>query len=211
MIDNPIELAKNLILIKKGTHNFQFLNDEFILAKYNQVTSSTILYLGDHPVVIDPGARYFRTLIEKRISEYVDPLKVEFCIATHYHHDHLDNAELFPNAIRILDYGMVTPDGVMTVFKSAEMIPVPSGIEVFSTPGHVKNHISVRIQIDGTSYVCSGDAVRDDILNGDFCPDYVDDTYISSAKRVFELADLIIPGHGEIIKVDPNHIPLLFA
>jgi glyoxylase-like metal-dependent hydrolase (beta-lactamase superfamily II) len=106
---------------------------------------------------------------------------------------------------------MVTPDGVMTVYKSAEMIPGPSGIEIFSTPGHVKNHLSVRIRIDGTNFVCAGDAVRDDILGGDFRPDYVDDTYIASAKRVFEFADVIIPGHGEIIKVDPNHIPTLFA
>jgi glyoxylase-like metal-dependent hydrolase (beta-lactamase superfamily II) len=211
MTDIPVELAKNLILLKKGTHNFQFLDDDSILARYSQVTASTILYLGDSPVIIDPGARYFRNLIEKRVREYVDPLKIEFCIATHYHHDHLDNADLFPNATRILDYGMVTPDGVMTVYKSAEMIPVPSEIEIFSTPGHVKNHISVRIRVDGINFVCAGDSVRDDILNGDFCPDYVDATYISSAKRVFELADVIIPGHGEIIKVDRNHIPPLFA
>ena len=125
MIEIPHELAENLILINQGTHNFEFVNGDSVLARYRQVTSSTVLLMGDEPIVIDPGARFFRDLIEKRIRDYVDPLDVKYCIATHYHHDHLDNADLFPKANRILDYGMVTPDGIMTVYKTAAEIPTP--------------------------------------------------------------------------------------
>ena len=99
----------------------------------------------------------------------------------------------------------------MTVYDDALKIPAPDGIEIFATPGHVRNHISVKITINDTRYVCSGDAVRMDVLSGEFKPDYMDGEYIKSARKVFENADVIIPGHGEIIKVDRNNLPPLIA
>jgi glyoxylase-like metal-dependent hydrolase (beta-lactamase superfamily II) len=205
----PIELAPKLILIKQGTHRFDYINSDGVIARYHQVTSSVTLFLGDEPTIIDSGARIFHKEIKERINQYIDPLKIKCFIATHYHHDHIDNTDIFKHARRILDHGCVTPEGVMTVYDDVSKIPAPEGVEIFATPGHVKNHISVKITIDDTRYVCSGDAVRMDVLSGEFKPDYMDEEYIRSARRVFNEADVIIPGHGEIIKVDMNNLPML--
>jgi len=207
----PRELAPGLVLIYQGTHNFTNLNRDGIRHIYRQVTSSVVLYFGTQIVVIDSGARFYRDEIKRRIESFIDPTKVQLFIATHYHHDHLDNSDLFPNADRILDYGRVTPGGVMTSFMNAESIICPDDIEIFGTPGHVKNHISVRITNDGVRYVCAGDAVRHDVLYGHFVPDYVDEEYILSARKVFEKADIIIPGHGEPFPVDHQNLPPLLV
>lgn len=207
----PRELAPNLILIMQGTHNFDFIDSDTIIARYHQVTSSVILYLGNEPTIIDSGARFYRDDIFQRISRFIDPLKITCFIASHYHHDHLDNSDLFKNARRILDYGCVTTDGVMTVYQNTSQIPAPDDIEILATPGHVKNHISAKITLNQTRYICSGDAIRSDILSKEFMPDYVNETYIESARKIYENADIIIPGHGDIIYVDTNNLPPLIS
>ena len=205
----PLELTPNLILILQGTHNFDFIDSDDIIARYHQVTSSVTLFLGDEPTIIDSGSRFYRDDVKQRISQFIDPLEIKYFIATHYHHDHLDNSDLFKNATRILDHGSVTPDGVMTVHHNPTEIPVPDGIEILATPGHVKNHISAKITLNQTRYICSGDAIRSDILSKEFKPNYVDETYIDSARKIYQNADIIIPGHGDLIDVDPNNLPPL--
>lgn len=196
----PREIASRLILIKQGVHNFELVNRGGIRCVYHKVTSSVVLYLGIEAIVIDSGARSYREEIKSKISQFIDPAKIRLFIATHYHHDHLDNSDLFPNADRILDYGRITPEGIMTLYADASKIDHPPDIEIFDTSGHVKNHISVRVEIDGVRYVCAGDAVRKDILDGNFKPDYVTDEYMRSVERVFREGDIIIPGHGELMK-----------
>jgi glyoxylase-like metal-dependent hydrolase (beta-lactamase superfamily II) len=205
----PHEIAPGLILVYKGTHNFDPVKSSGVIAEYHKVTSSVVLYLGKNPTVIDSGARVFEDEIRQRIEKYIDPRDVQYFIATHYHHDHIDNSILFRNALRILDYGMVTPSGIMTVYDDPGSIPAPEGVEIFATPGHVKNHISVKITIDGKRYVCAGDAVREDILTLKFRPDYVDSTYLESARKIYREADVIIPGHGDLITVEPGKLPSL--
>jgi len=198
----PWEIAPGLILIKEGIHNFEQVNRDGVRHIYRHVTSSVILYFGIETIVIDSGARIYRDEIKEKIERFIDPAKIKLFIATHYHHDHLDNSDLFPNADRILDYGRVTPDGIMTSYSDASTIHRPPDIEIFATPGHVKNHISVKIVIDGVRYVCAGDAVREDILDGKFKPDYLSDEYWDSVRTVFEKSDVVIPGHGKIFNVD---------
>ncbi|MBU1023310.1 MBL fold metallo-hydrolase, partial [bacterium] len=173
--------------------------------------SSVTLYLGDEPTVIDSGSRFYRDEVKQRISQFINPLDITCFIATHYHHDHLDNSDLFKNARRILDHGCVTPEGVMTVYHDPTEIPVPDDIEILATPGHVKNHISAKITVNQTRYICAGDAIRSDILSREFMPDYVDETYIDSARKVYNNADIIIPGHGDLICVDAKKPPPLIS
>jgi glyoxylase-like metal-dependent hydrolase (beta-lactamase superfamily II) len=205
----PRELAPNLILIKEGIHNFTAIGQKGIRHVYKHVTSSVILYFGVETIVIDAGSRMYRREIEEKLEKYINPDRLRLFIATHYHHDHIDNSDLFPHADRILDYGRVTPDGIMTSYNDASFIDCPPDIQIFATPGHVKNHIAVKIVIDGIRYVCAGDAIRYDVLNMTHQPDYLTDEYISSARRIFEEADFIIPGHGKPFAVDMDNLPPL--
>ncbi|MBN2150690.1 MAG: MBL fold metallo-hydrolase [Candidatus Lokiarchaeota archaeon] len=135
---------------------------------------------------------------------------VEEIFITHWHHDHVGNAILFPLAR--LRYGsspaMAPPmlSGFLGIKNPLERLEprtewVP-GVSVFPTPGHNEHHHSALVHYKQTVIVVAGDAIvsqsyydHDAVwpYNGDF---YSEAKAIESMREISRVADLIIPGHG---------------
>ena len=120
--------------------------------------------------------RLDRTLAEQLAQIGVDPAKVATLVVSHYHHDHLGQAALFPNARLLIgtgdaaklradsDRGALAPwlDGKRPVTEvDADRDLYGDGrVVVLFTPGHTPGHLSMLVKLERTSYILTGDLVH---------------------------------------------------
>jgi len=131
-------------------------------------------------------------------------------ILTHSHLDHTWNVRLFRN--RKLYFPSPLPNSVMfvekepTLRKTIELIDdelkLSNNVIIFSTPGHVRDHISVLVHAQDGNYVIAGDAIKNEAeLKNDplFCWNI--EKWRESRKKILSIADYVVLGHGGIVKI----------
>ena len=139
------------------------------------------------------------------------PADIHEIFITHFHHDHFGNVRLFPSAI-VRVAGLIEFDvtetlhfyemrnKVKTIAPGMKWHP---GMSVLATPGHNKHHHSVVLTLDDLTIVAAGDAIVSQsyydnqavwTFNGDFMSEPV---ALASMDKVIQIADIIIPGHGQ--------------
>jgi N-acyl homoserine lactone hydrolase len=168
--------------------------------------SSTVVLVraGRRVIVVDPGAMGFqRRVLAGLRAAGVRPEDVDTVVNTHMHLDHTYNDHLFPNAV------VYTPTSIwrsgegnrVDIYSKTTDLKI-RGIKFMSTPGHTDKHISVLVDSDRGKVVIAGDAVRESVIASGRRPlKYHDpDGYVESMKRIFSVADEIIPGHGRTIR-----------
>lgn len=171
----------------------------------NPLTSSvTLIKIKNHNILVDTGALFYSKKIIKALGEEgLEPKDIDIIFNTHYHLDHTSNNHFFVNAKIYVGNGMLDlKTGICTIYMDLNKRKLPKGLEILQTPGHTKSHFSVVYKEDGKTYAAAGDAVREDFLTDKNLPWSSEDnkTFIQSMKKVFDIADVIIPGHGEIIE-----------
>jgi glyoxylase-like metal-dependent hydrolase (beta-lactamase superfamily II) len=167
---------------------------------------SAVFFLGcgGENIIVDPGGPgYAGKVLEKLSEKGINPEDVGIVVNTHSHLDHIYNNYLFPNA-KIYCGSSIWVPGMpnrVEMYKDIEEAPIPF-VKLIKTPGHMEKHISVFFEKDGESWVIAGDAVREDIIESGKLTPYIPDRkkYLKSLKKIFNTADVIIPGHGPIIK-----------
>lgn len=170
----------------------------------NAICSAVVLLRsGAHNVVVDPGAMGYANEVLARLRERgVDPRDVDIVVNTHMHLDHTYNNYLFPKAV-IYTPTSIWHSGKGNMVEMFDHITDPKlpGVTFLATPGHMEKHISVLAETDLGRVVIAGDAVRQEVIESGKKPEkYQDpDRYVQSMRRIFELADEIIPGHGHVI------------
>lgn len=154
-------------------------------------------------ILIDTGTpKFFPLLKEKLLQHKLQPEDIQYIFNTHFHLDHCGCDAFFPNAVvwvgrSNLDY----KTGRARVYTNTDLIEYPGGVKVIFTPGHTVDHASYLYEEAGVRYVCAGDAVREDIIRSQRIPKvHLPEKFIPSMKKIFEVADVIIPGHGRIIQ-----------
>jgi glyoxylase-like metal-dependent hydrolase (beta-lactamase superfamily II) len=173
-------------------------------------STTTLIQCENFNIIVDPGMD--RKLLLKALKKENLPLnKINYVILTHYHLDHSLLAGAFENA-RILDNSEIYSwDGKIESHKGK--LP-GTDIQIIDTPGHDIFHCSVLVKTEDFGLVAIvGDVFwwRDDeeqkidkeslLTHKD--PYLKDETaLINSRKRILEIADYIIPGHGKAFKVE---------
>ena len=157
-------------------------------------------------VIVDPGAMGYASKVLKALrKEGLAPSDIDAVINTHMHSDHCYNNFLFPTAL------LYTPTSVWIPGRKNKVVMYPNppklsipGVRLIDTPGHMEKHVSVVVKTGGRTVVIAGDAVREAIIRtGDVPKKYTNaGDYAKSMKKVFDLADEIIPGHGPVISGD---------
>jgi glyoxylase-like metal-dependent hydrolase (beta-lactamase superfamily II) len=192
------KLAKVKILV---TGYFEWLNE-----KHNQFkASSTVTLIQDGPVniLVDTGnLEVEKELIEALEKEGLKPSDINYVIITHHHADHVANKHLFRSAIFTdwltsyqknkfaVDYDILTK-GKNIISPNVYLIP---------TPGHSADACSVIVKTAKGMVAVTGDLfVTKQVEKNIYISDQKE--YEKSAKKILDLADYIIPGHGEIFKV----------
>ncbi len=156
-------------------------------------------------LLVDPGAfSHKQKLLAELAFHGLVPADIDAVFNTHHHLDHTSNNFLFHDYCPIYTRSAILwPSGKAIIYKDRKMHRVqwPADIELVQTPGHTDDHVSFVYREDGVTYVCAGDAVREDIIRGEEgVSAHQEDDFMKSLKEVFEIGDVIFPGHGRVIE-----------
>jgi len=173
-------------------------------------SSTTTLIQDDNlNVIVDPGMDR-KALLESLVKEGLKPEDIDFVIVTHTHLDHSLLAGIFENSKIFDNSDVYSFDGKIDEHEGR--IP-NTDIEIIKTPGHDQFHCSVLVRTeDSGKVVIAGDVFwwtddeeqktdRQSLL--EHKDPYVKDARAleESREKILNLADYIIPGHGEMFKV----------
>lgn len=167
--------------------------------------STVIIKSNGSTVLVDPGAD--PDLNEKLSKAGYKINDIDIVYISHYHPDHFLNIRMFPNH-KIYDGGIVW-DGNKE-YEISGTIP-GTNIEILSTPGHSPEHTSLIVNTDKGNVCVAQDVFwwedgkqKDDSMEVLM---ELEDPFVSdiealkeSRKKVLEIADWIIPGHGKMFK-----------
>ena len=167
----------------------------------------TLVQADDKNIIVDPGCNR-KKLIEALLNNNLKPSDIDFVLLTHNHGDHALLAGIFENA------KVLTPGEIYDNDNQAEQenkIP-GTDLEIIQTPGHSPEHCSLVVPTEEGAYIVAGDVfwwTDDEEQKIDV--EREDDAHlaevnmkklIESRKKVLEIADFIIPGHGKMFKVE---------
>jgi glyoxylase-like metal-dependent hydrolase (beta-lactamase superfamily II) len=169
-------------------------------------SSTTALVRSDKiKILVDPGTN--RKLLLKRLAE--EKLKItdiHFVFMTHCHPDHNLLTGIFSGA-KVLDDGLIYEGDKQT--EHQKVIP-GTEIKIVPTPGHDEFHSSLVVPTEKGTVVVAGDVFwwsdneREDTSSVEVLLDHNDPfvkdekVLLESRKKVLEIADWIIPGHGKM-------------
>jgi glyoxylase-like metal-dependent hydrolase (beta-lactamase superfamily II) len=176
-----------------------------------ELASSTTTLIKENGinVIVDPGMDRER-LLKTLMKEKLKPDEINYVILTHYHLDHSLLTGIFKNAKVMDNTDVYSFDGKIGGHEGR----VPgTNIKIIKTPGHDMFHCSILVKDNKLGLVAivgdvfwwrDGQEQEEDekgLLNHK-------DPYVKneielteSRKKVLELADYVIPGHGKIFKV----------
>lgn len=175
--------------------------------KNGWLASSTVTLIesNNKKIIVDPGCNR-KSLLDELSKNNLKTEDIDFVFLTHNHTDHALLTGIFENA-KVLD-----DDEIYDNDKQIEhhnKVP-DTDIEIIKTLGHTSAHCSLIVKTNKGVYVIAGDVFwwmddeeqKVDINKTDQA--HVSDMkeLIESRKKVLELADYIIPGHGKMFKVE---------
>lgn len=144
-------------------------------------------------IIVDPGCNREK-LLDALEREHLTLDDIDYVVLTHGHDDHALLADIFRNA-EVITEGNSVPG---------------TDVELLSTPGHTRSHISVAVRTPEGTYVIAGDVFwwtdeeeqKVDINKKDNVPVFDMEKLVESRKKILEMADYVIPGHGKIFRVE---------
>ena len=158
----------------------------------------TLVREGDIIMVVDPGVlENQKMLIDKLNEEGLSVDDVNVVCITHSHLDHYRNIGMFAVA-KSLEYWGLWDRNTVEDWKEQ----FTENIRIIKTPGHSYDSITLLVKTNNGIVAICGDV----FWKEDFPKD---DPYASdkekleeSRKKILEVADWIIPGHGKMFKVE---------
>ncbi len=158
----------------------------------------TLIEDKDLKIVVDPGTLSDpMVLIDalKKRNLLLDDINVVFI--THSHLDHYKYVGLFPEA-KILDYWGWWQGDLWSENESDGIIN--DNIKLIKTPGHSEDSMTLLVKTEkGTIAICGDVFFKKNYPKDD---PYASDQLLlkKSRQKLLEIADFIIPGHGDIFK-----------
>lgn len=179
-------------------------NQEVSEELHKYASTTTLVRSGEFNIVVDPGTHKSTDLYVHALKDFdLTPNDITHVFTTHEHLDHTRDIPFFKNATVIDSVGYHKADEHR--FDESEELEIAPGVKRMATPGHGQEdqHASLLVDTDKGVVCVAGDVWWYE----DLTP--VDDSYISdpealeeSRKKILELADYIIPGHGGMVKVE---------
>lgn len=172
------------------------------------IASSSVVLIksGGKNIVVDSGCNRKKLLIALA-REGLKTEDIDFVILTHSHTDHTLLCGIFESA-KVLN-SEENYDGDLQVAHNGK-IP-GTDLQIIKTPGHSQEHCSVVVPTEKGIYAVAGDvfwwmdgeAQKIDVRKADSGhPEGLDmKKLVESRKKLLELADYIIPGHGKMFEV----------
>ncbi len=172
-------------------------------------STATLIQENGLNIIVDPGMDR-KLLLEKLKEENLSIEDINYVIVSHTHLDHCLLAGIFENATIFDDSNTYNLDG--KIGEHNGKIP-NTDIEIIKTPGHDPFHCSVLVNDNKLGKVVIASDVfwwADDEEQKTDKESLMthEDPYVKnkeqlseSRKKVLEIADYIIPGHGKMFEV----------
>jgi len=162
----------------------------------------TLVRSGDAVIVVDPGMVPSRSLILEGLAEVgTQPADVTDIVVSHHHPDHTMNIALFPEDVRVHDHWAIYQRDVW-INRPAEGFVLAQGVTLIETPGHTPQDITTLVQTDdgiaALTHLWGFEGAESDGRATDL------DALHAGRRRVAEIAQLIVPGHGAPFRVTPD-------
>ncbi|OGD82884.1 hypothetical protein A2165_00360 [Candidatus Curtissbacteria bacterium RBG_13_40_7] len=166
----------------------------------DEKTSPTITLVkdGDTIIIVDPGVVESQDLIIEKLKENgLTVNDINIVCLTHSHIDHFRNIGMFARAKTLEFFGLWDKN---TVEDWQEQFS--KDIKIIKTPGHNYDCITLLVKTDkGVVAICGDVFWKENYPETDpYATD--NDKLVESRKKILELADYVIPGHGKMFKVN---------
>ncbi len=175
------------------------------------IASSTtcLVTAGNKKIITDPGCNREK-LLGSLNREGLTTSDIDYVFLSHCHPDHVLLAGIFEKAKFItFDANLMYDNDRMLEFDKHAL---GKDIEIIETPGHVPEHLSLLVDTSEGKIAIAGDVVWwvegeeqiFDINQKDHtqAKGMSTERLIESRKKLLEVADYIIPGHGRMFKVE---------
>ena len=167
--------------------------------------SSNVTLVQDEGVLllVDLGAPDRQQALLDALSRHgIKPGNIDFIVLTHLHIDHIGALGLFPGTNIVVPEG--TAIGSHLKFCNPTTLHPSSHTFVLRVPGHTMNDIALGLHgDDGTTTVAAGDLFPVDLDPGSLTTAASLSTLAASRRRVLDVADFVVTGHGPVLPV--NH------
>jgi glyoxylase-like metal-dependent hydrolase (beta-lactamase superfamily II) len=175
--------------------------------RYHATSATVLVRSRGKLVLVDPGMNT-NELKAAFDQENINIEDIDIVVVSHSHLDHTRNRRLFDKA-KFLDLFSLYQTGK----NSSKKVYIPgTAIEVVHTPGHVDKHFSLLIDTAEGKYAIAGDVFwwegdeeqKTDALS---LIEHIDPvakdqkTLRGTRKKLLDMADFIIPGHGRVFPV----------
>jgi len=148
-------------------------------------------------IVVDPGTLPSQqALIDELNKNSLKPEDIDIVFITHSHMDHYANIGMFVNAKSLSFDGWYEND-----FWKECNDKISKDLEIIKTPGHSDDSITLLVKTQkGVVAICGDVFWKKNLPKKDnFANDHL--VLNQSRKKILELADYIVPGHGGMFKV----------
>jgi len=171
-------------------------------------SSVTLVVADDTTIVVDTAMPQDAPAIEAALAEHgLAPGDVDIVVNTHCHADHTGCNVLFTKARVVvhIEEGAarcVSGDVQRVEGDGAQLVP---GVRVIHTPGHSRGSISLVAETRLGTWVMAGDALPTADNYVAWVPpgiNYDVEVALESMKRIVDLADTVVPGHGPPFRKD---------
>lgn len=149
------------------------------------------------------------TIVRELKKNGLTPKDIEIVILTHSDIDHIGNLNLFPNATFIGGNDVIEGDHFKEFFK--DKYTVDEQVNIIHTPGHDQRSISVLVKTGKGLVAITGDLFEYDndwktVDTSEAWEPWSQDKGLQQKSRVkiWQMADYIVPGHGDLFKVDKS-------
>lgn len=164
----------------------------------------TLIETSSDKIIVDPGCN--REMLLSTLSKRnINIGDITFVVLTHAHLDHTLLAGLFTKAqiITAESFSLYSEDQIMPLNPTI----LGEKIKILKTPGHIHEHISLIVETEKEKVAIVGDLFFwldneeqiIDIYKEDQaqCFGVSHEDLVASRKRIIDLCDTIIPGHGK--------------
>ena len=175
-------------------------------------TGGTVTLVKGNPIVIvDTGdVSQRQQILDGLATHRVAAADVAWVVNTHGHLDHIGNNNLFPAATFVLD-GDIARSGEYRThdFARGPLLiaggPGANALTILRTPGHTNHDLSVIVATPIGTVAVVGDLFEHagDDADGSWQRWSQDERLqLESRARVRAMAEYIVPGHGNIFRVE---------
>ncbi len=176
-----------------------YTNADSVAEGGEEKSCPTITLVRDQDVimVVDPGILEDQKILIDKLNEEnltIDDVNV-VCI-THSHIDHYRNIGMFPRT-KTLEYWGLWDKNTVEDWKEQ----FTENIRIVKTPGHNYDGLTLLVKTErGVVAICGDVFWKENFPEDD---PYASDKekLIESRKKILEIADWVIPGHGKMYKV----------